>query len=147
MADSLAAQAAMGGEPLEAHQEPASGKVEKTYFVPFAKADEEKRLVYGVVLEPDTIDAQGDQVSADEIERAAHDFLERSRVLGEGHVRRARAQVQESYIAQQDFDLGDQLVAEGSWVLCVRVDDPNLWRKVSRGEVTGFSIGGFGRRM
>ena len=67
-------------------------------------------------------------------------------MLGEGHVRRAKAEVQESYIAQKAFDLGDQEVAEGSWVLCVRVDDPDLWRKVKAGEITGFSVGGFGRR-
>ena len=146
MADSLLSAMGKDGDPWEAYAKLTSGRVRKTYFVPFAKADEERRLVYGVVLEPDTIDAQGDQVSAPEIEQAAHAFLERSRVLGEGHVRRARAEVLESYIAQKAFDLGDQEVAEGSWVLCVRVDDPDLWRKVKGGEITGFSVGGFGRR-
>ena len=32
----------------------------KTMAVDIAKADEEKRLVYGIVLEPNTVDLQGD---------------------------------------------------------------------------------------
>lgn len=146
MAETLLAAMDDTKDPWKAYEKASSGNVRKTYFIPFAKADEEKRLVYGVVLEPDALDAQGDQVSAPEIEQAAHAFLERSRVLGEGHVRRAKAEVLESYIAQKAFDLGDQEVAEGSWVLCVRVDDPDLWQRVKAGEITGFSVGGFGKR-
>lgn len=145
-ADSLLDAMGTDKDPWEAYSKLSSKKVSKTYFVPFAKADEERRLVYGVVLEPDTLDAQGDQVSAQEIEQAAHAFLERSRVLGEGHKKRAKAEVQESYIAQKGFELGDQEIEAGSWVLVVRVDDMKLWAKVKAGEITGFSVGGFGRR-
>ncbi|MGQ7174092.1 XkdF-like putative serine protease domain-containing protein, partial [Escherichia sp. R-CC3] len=37
--------------------------------------DEEKRLVYGIVYEPDTLDAHGDFTDAETIEKAAHEFM------------------------------------------------------------------------
>ena len=44
-------------------------------FAPISKSDEDKRIVTGVVLEPETIDAQGDTIPAQVIEKAAHQFL------------------------------------------------------------------------
>lgn len=40
-----------------------------------AKAEDEKKLVYGVVYEPDIADAHGDFMTAEEIQKAAHGFL------------------------------------------------------------------------
>lgn len=40
------------------------------------KADDEKKLVYGIVYEPDTPDAHGDFMTAAEIEKAAHGLPE-----------------------------------------------------------------------
>jgi len=46
---------------------------------------EELRLIYGVVLKPDSEDLQGDVVSKDDIRQAAHDFLISSREVGISH--------------------------------------------------------------
>ncbi|MGB7545811.1 MAG: XkdF-like putative serine protease domain-containing protein [Methanothrix sp.] len=49
------------------------------------KADVERRLVYSVIAEPDTVDAQGDVMSAETIEEMAHNFLLRPRKFDNRH--------------------------------------------------------------
>jgi hypothetical protein len=120
--------------------------VTKEIVAELIKADAEKRLVYGIVLEPDTEDTQGDIIAADEIEKAAHRFLVASRMVGDSHRKPAGAQVVESYIAPMEFNIGEQTVKAGSWVMAVKVADDRLWEAVQQGDYTGFSIGGFGAR-
>lgn len=120
--------------------------VEKSYEIPIAKVDEEKRLVSGVVLEPDTVDAQGDIISAEEIEKTAHNFMLKSRTIGKGHKNKADAAPVESHITSQDVKIGKQSVRKGAWVLTVKLNDDSIWEGVKSGEYTGFSIGGFGKR-
>ncbi|RJQ04430.1 MAG: methyltransferase domain-containing protein [Bacillota bacterium] len=135
-----------GGPPRKIDVTSAQGRVAKEYQGRILKADEERQLVYGVVLEPDTLDTQGDTISADEIERAAHRFLAKSRVVGQGHKRPAKAEVVESYVAPAEMEIGGQRVKKGSWIIAVHVLDPELWRAIKAGEYTGFSVGGFGTR-
>ncbi len=52
---------------------------------PILKADVKRRLVYSVIAEPDTVDAQGDVMSAETIEEMAHNFLLRSRKFDNRH--------------------------------------------------------------
>lgn len=114
--------------------------------------DEAKQLVYGVVLVPGLPDSQGDVISKEEIEKAAHGFLERSRQHDVHHSEvtlasgRPIAETVESYIAPQDMTLAGQQVVKGSWVMGVHVNDPDTWGKVQKGELDGFSIGGTGDR-
>lgn len=128
---------------------PLGELVKKSYLAKLIKAenDNEKQIVYGIVLEPDTVDAQGDMIGAADIEKAAHMFLVHSRTVGDMHKRQAAAEVVESYIAPVDLTLGGQMVKKGSWVIAVHVTDPDLWAAVKAGEYTGFSVGGFGRRI
>ena len=56
-----------------------------------AKIDEEKQIVYGwaSVVEKNgdaVVDQQGDIISIDEIEKAAHRFLTDCRVAGDSHI-------------------------------------------------------------
>lgn len=115
--------------------------------VQIAKADEEKRIVYGIVLEPDTVDAQGDTISADDIEKAAHGYLAKSRKIKVRHNNEVKTvNVVESYISPQDMTMsgpnGRQKVRKGSWVLGVKVDDDRLWKAVKSKELNAFSVGG-----
>jgi hypothetical protein len=121
-------------------------KAEKFYSAKILKADDERQIVYGVVMEPDSVDSQGDVISADEIEKAAHRFLVKSRIIGDRHRRKAPAVPVESYVAPDDLELGGQPVKAGSWVLGVYVADPELWQQIKRGEYESFSVGGFGVR-
>lgn len=118
---------------------------------PIMKADNEKQIVYGVILEPNTIDSQGDFMLPEDIEETAHNYLVEARIIGSQHSKAINAIPVESYIAPQDFTLtggqyGPQLVKKGSWVLAVYVEDPEEWEKVKSGEYTGFSVGGQGAR-
>jgi 8-oxo-dGTP pyrophosphatase MutT (NUDIX family) len=118
--------------------------------VPIIKANKMKQILYCVVLEPHTVDAQDDVMSPEDIEKTAHKYLENSRVIGGEHTKAINAVPVESFIAPQDFQVsgqyGDQVVKQGSWVLGVKVKDPEEWQKVLDGEYTGVSIGGFGQR-
>jgi hypothetical protein len=116
--------------------------------IPILKTAEE-RYVLGVVLEPETIDAQRDIYSVDEVKTAAHAFLEDFRNVGLMHqaLVNGRIKICESYLAPVDFTIGTESVKRGTWLLGVRVVDDDLWAAVKGGELTGFSIGGFAQRV
>lgn len=109
----------------------------------------EQRLVYGIVLEPETVDAQQDIYSAQEIEQAAHRFMEEFQNAGLMHesVVNEKVKIVESYIAPADFQMGDQLIKAGTWMMVDHILDDALWDQVKTGGLTGFSIGGTALRM
>lgn len=110
--------------------------------------DDEKRLVYGVVMQPDVFDLHDDTISDDDLERSAHDYLVRSRAVKQQHSGTHRdVDVVESYIAPIDFDLGEQQIKKGAWVVVVKVNDDSLWADVKAGRVTSFSPGGMALRI
>ena len=109
----------------------------------FIKKEEEKKLVYGVVLEPDSVDLQGDIISVEEIEKSAHNYMINSRMVGYRHNSIADARVVESYI----FNIENQEIVKGSWIIVVKVMNYDLWEKVKNNEINGFSIGGYGNRV
>ncbi len=122
-------------------------EIVQKFVVEIAKA--EKRIVTGVVLKPETTDAQSDIYDAGVIEKAAYDFLARfgkQTKLGLQHnsfkAKENRFELAESYIAPMDFVLGTKVVKSGSWVMSVRVLDEKLWKAVKEGKITGFSVGG-----
>lgn len=137
------------GKPGERPQIIGLREVQKwEHIVPiwFNKADPEQRIVYGVVLVPGVPDSQGDVVAPEDIEKAAHDFLARSRRIQVQHERPAKAEVVESYIAPADLVVAGRRVSRGSWVMAVHVLDDELWSAVKSGRLTGFSVGGTGVR-
>jgi hypothetical protein len=107
-----------------------------------------KQIILGVVLEPDSTDSHKEYVSAEDIEREAHLWLARRRTRGLMHEEEAnnRIEIYESYVALVDFEIGDQLVKKGTWLLMLHVLDEEIWKKVKSGELTGLSIGGFARK-
>lgn len=110
----------------------------------------EEMFVYGIVLEPDTVDAQNDTYSADEIRKAAHGYMEFHRNRGDQHktLVNDKVVILESHIERApDFTMVDshgneRVVKQGSWLLGYGIRDAELWGMVKRGERTGFSIGG-----
>ena len=100
-----------------------------------------------MVSEPDTIDLQGDRLSAEEIRKACHKFMTESQQIGKEHLGPAKADIIESYIAPVIFECNGQVVRKGSWVMAVKVQDQELWQAVKSGKITGFSIAGRGSRI
>jgi hypothetical protein len=112
------------------------------------KAGEEKRIVFGIVLEPGETDAHKDTVSEEEIEVAAHRWLAKYQNRGLQHSKLANHQTEiyESFIAPADMTIGGQKVKKGSWLLMLHILDKKLWDDIKAGKFTGFSMGGFARR-
>jgi hypothetical protein len=124
-----------------------SKPVRKTFPIFKFKELSDQQIVYGVVSEPDTIDLQGDRLSAEEIQHACHKFMIASQKIGKQHRGPAKADIIESYIAPVIFECNGQVVQKGSWVMAVKVHDQELWQAVKSGEITGFSIAGRGNRI
>jgi hypothetical protein len=148
--------AATSGRTNRLHGYPSQGALttkaeELRKSVRICKANKDKQIVYGVVLSPDEADLQDDIITAEDIEKTAHQYLLKSRVIGSGHTAQVSAGPVESYIAPQDFQMtggqyGPQVVKKGAWVLGVKIADPKEWQKVVDGKYQGFSVGGFGLR-
>jgi site-specific DNA-adenine methylase len=118
-----------------------------TKRIPLLKTGEE-RYVLGVVLEPETIDAQDDIYSAAEVRDAAHGFMQQYRNVGLMHRGLVNDQVKilESYLAPVSFQLDGADVRKGTWLLAIRVLADDLWSAIKAGEITGLSIGGSAAR-
>lgn len=119
-------------------------KTRKDIFCEFLTKQEDQKLVYGVVLEPNTLDAHDDFISAAAIEEAAHEFMLKSQTIGKGHKNAAKAKIVQSFIAPSTFTLQGETVKKGSWVIVTKVLDDILWKQIINGEFTGYSVGGFG---
>lgn len=124
------------------------------------KSAPEKQIVYGVVLDPYSVDLQNEWVPPATIEDTAHDFVEKSRVIGLKHAAKADAKLVESWVelypSVKDREaalgnmphrvfrrrFGDDVIHSGSWVAGVRLSD-ELWEQYKRGDLDAFSVGGF----
>jgi len=129
---------------------PLPKNIRKQWIAELIKADQEKQLVYGVVLRPDRFDSQGDLAPEEEIEKAAHRFMEKSRLIDWKHIKTLdhnKAVPVESYIAPQDLRINGRVVPKGSWILVTHVKDPDLWQAIKKGEIRSYSIRGFGVRV
>ncbi|MDQ0658766.1 XkdF-like putative serine protease domain-containing protein [Paenibacillus sp. W2I17] len=111
------------------------------------KAEDAKRLVYGVVYEPGAEDTHGDMMTAAEIEKAVHGFMS-NLAIAKGAVMDTQhdfdpgvGDVVECYIAPVDFELGDETILKGSWVLVTKASD-EIWEQIQSGEITGYSMAG-----
>jgi len=137
-------------------------QVEKTAVVPILKADEEKQIVYGVVLDPYQIDAHNDWISPAEIENTAHGWLQRSPVVSLNHQGPSQSKAVESWIEQYPpgeyskamagkphrayrRKFGRDTIHSGAWLLGTRLSDAE-WQAYKRGELQAYSIEGFGMR-
>lgn len=114
--------------------------------VPVLKFDAEQRLVTGIVLEPNEVDAQGDTISPDVIEKAAHDFLaeyNRRNRMGVQHSMFGDVGVDlaASWVTHEDTSINGEAVKKGSWLMTVKVLSDSIWQRIKKNEITGFSIG------
>lgn len=115
--------------------------------VPVLKVESEKRLVTGIVLEPDTIDAHRDIVSREVIEKAAHRFMadyNDETQMGLMHRKFSDVGIEmvESWIAPGELTINGVRIKPGTWVMTVHVTKDDVWKEVKEGRLTGFSIGG-----
>jgi len=115
-------------------------------IVPLLKGKVEERIVYGIVYEPDTEDSQGDEANAEEIRKAAYQFMEECQTFKVMHKgKNVKVRILENYIAPVDFTIEGKSVKKGSWVLVTRILDNKIWKAIKKGKLTGYSMAGYAR--
>lgn len=111
------------------------------------KVDSETHYVTGIVYEPLTEDAHGNFMTESEIKKAAYWFAKNGDKVDLQHSfeQADGVSVVETYVAPSDMDVEGQPVIKGTWLMTVEVENAEIWDKVQKGEVTGFSMGGIGK--
>jgi hypothetical protein len=120
-----------------------------------AKVDMKHRLVFGwAYVSKDSdgtvlVDSQDDYVDDDwELEKAAYDYVVKSRDGSDTHVVKGLATLVESVVftAEKAKAMGIRGDVPTGWWVGMRITDDRLLAKVQSGEYTSFSIGGKGMR-
>lgn len=110
------------------------------HIATFKSVKEAKQIVYAEVYAPDRCDADNEFMRAEHIEKMAHDFLRAMKLDAVDHQHDQENKdgccVVESFIARK----GDPDFIEGAWVVGVHIDNADLWGKVLKGEINGFSM-------
>ena len=110
--------------------------------------DELEGKVWGVVLEPELPDAQGDIVTAEDIAKACHEFMRDYQQPDLQHSGRDAGTVLiENFVAPQDLTIGGEAVRKDSWVQGYQIDDPVVKQEVAENKITGLSLEGSGIRI
>ncbi len=108
------------------------------------KSDNEKGVIYGIVYSPDEVDSQGDFTTAEEIEKAAYNFmkgLNANNVDIEHSFKSEDAFVAESWILKaNDPVFPDE--KEGSWAVAIKLESEELKELAKSGEISGLSMAG-----
>jgi len=120
---------------------------------PIVRKDDAKRIAYAAVLvpgEPDTDYPAGEKIlTADEIERVAHEWLESYRNVDIQHTLNNVATPVESYILPMEMTVTSYsktlTLPAGTWILATKVHNDEVWAGIQSGHLTGYSIMGIRR--
>ena len=119
-----------------------------------SKVDDEKHQVFGWanLISKDGValsDSQGDELSADELEKTAYEFVSKVRNLGVMHKAKGLGTLIESLVLTKEkaAAMGIELPnGNEGWWTGFQVTDPGTWDRVKKGELREFSIHGVGIR-
>lgn len=104
------------------------------------KSDERERIAWAEVYAPMRPDSDGEFMDADTIKKMSYEFMQnlKQRSVDSFHNNMVvdGACVVESFIARK----GDPDFIEGAWVVGVHVDNDDVWEKIEKGEINGFSV-------
>lgn len=116
------------------------------------KMDDEKRIVYGYASviskngEP-IVDRQGDIITAEELEKAASDFMLGERNGLTMHKGNPTTTIIHSFPMTEETKKAYQIESPyEAWLIAVKVHCDETWDKVKAGELKDFSIGGKAQR-
>lgn len=122
--------------------------------------DEDKRIVVGAAMVPNKMIHRYDELgnmyyvffSKDSIKRMAAKFMKQKRTdetsiehdgkkLGSQKVYVTESWVSEDPVKDKSAAYGFNLPA-GTWFVAMKVEDSSVWKKIKKGELTGFSVEG-----
>lgn len=111
------------------------------------KVDESTHYITGIVYEPLVEDSHGNFMTEEEIQKAAYWFAKNGDKVDLQHSfeQADGITVVETYVTPCDMEISEQKVLKGTWIMTTEVDNQEVWDKVQKGEVTGFSMGGVGK--
>lgn len=120
--------------------------IQKEWSMDFVKVEEEKRLVTGIVIEPEVEDTYGDVISIDEIEKAMIRFMEGNQQIRIEHDPNYTPKVViiENWIEREGRMIGEQFVKIGTWLMTTKVFDDDVWDMIKSGKLNGYSFRGPG---
>ncbi|MCD8206696.1 MAG: XkdF-like putative serine protease domain-containing protein [Bacteroidales bacterium] len=106
----------------------------------------ESHYVTGIVYEPMTEDTDGNYMTEEEIAKACHWFAKNGSQVDLQHSFEPLdgAHVVESWIAKSDYRIDGNPIKKGTWLMTVEIEDDGIWDAVTKGDITGFSMGGLG---
>lgn len=110
------------------------------------KTDDNSHFVTGVVYEPMAEDTDGNYMTAEEIEKAAHWFMKNDGDVDIQHCfeKAEGVDIVESFVAKNDMEIEGQKIAKGTWLMTMEVSNDAVWDAIIKGDITGFSMGGVG---
>ncbi len=134
-----------GGDESTASAE-LIAKAERVIKLVNSAEEEEERIVFGVVLVPNEVDAQGDIYSKADVRKACYSFMETNagqvKLMHDGEAMGQRVVILENYVSKQTEIHNAHAFPEGTWFATSRVNDDDIWADVKKGVFTGYSIGG-----
>lgn len=125
----------------------ADGKAQFSTYSRILKVDADTHYITGIVYEPMAEDAHGNFMTAEEIQKAAYYFAKNGDKIDLQHSFETcdGLTVVENYIAPCDLTIGDTQITKGTWLITVECANDDVWQAIQKGELTGFSMGGFGK--
>lgn len=143
---SLVDKAANKKQFLIAKSQESDGSAAFQSFGRILKADNASHFVTGIVYEPMVEDTDGNYMTAEEIEKAAHWFMKHGGDVDIQHCfqKAEGVDVVESFVAKSDMEMEGQKISKGTWIMTMEVENDSVWNAISKGEITGFSMGGIG---
>lgn len=114
---------------------------------PIVRKDKMKQIAYAPVLVPGEKDSDGEKVTAEKIEQVAHGWMEQYRNIDLDHtLNNVDAVPVESYLTTADMSVkieGQNVtIPKGSWILASKFRDPQVWKGIMNGELSGYSVMG-----
>ena len=120
-------------------------------FIPVERQREWKRVVTGVVADPENIDSEGRKITAEAVESMAWNFLEnfcnfgikhQKDIYGKPVILNNKIKVVESWVTQEVITRNGVKIPIGAWVITVRIHDAIIWDMIVKRELRGFSFEG-----
>lgn len=135
------------GSPSE--EDDRKKPTQKILHFPIVKVSTDGRFVVAPILVPEEADLEGDVISREEIEKAAHDFMEFFQNVGLMHENILTAKdavIVESSILRGDITINGHKLKKGTWIGAFKIHNEKLRDAIKTGKLTGVSIGGVGQR-
>ena len=124
-----------------------AGKATKSAMFKIMKIDKARKILGGVIYEPNEIDTQDDYASEKEIGKAMERFMERyatntKRIRINHQGKRYHFPIIECFQTEEDTTKGGQTLKKGTWWLEIKVTNDAIWKMAESNELEGFSMGG-----